>query len=654
VPSVRDLTILSIFLPVLSWLAAPHWAALYGYSTDVDQHIGLVNAIRRTGFVPDVHPQTTLWMQYPLGFHAFGYVIASIGGLEPATVVNLLPSLASALMLYGVVAGTARVATARSQPRVGTQVATMLLFAAMATTFASSQFGIWLLHEGTGRLAAGLMHVVPVAILFSNLQRCARPRHGPDHGSAWRSAAHLFALILSGALIVVINPTHLLVHAALASLVLLSERDYWHRRSDLAMWRRQFAAAATAAATAFAIVATDPYTARAIAARTPLMTVDDAHVIRREADYFQRYTGSSCLTPRCLVAAVSWKLTVAAASPLGNLLLGPVQLFTPDRRVDEPTPSFDQPTPYTMFDGWTFPDLSGWPVDVETRGRLARMGLTSLAPIRGLAPWLLACVPLTFVWVVRSRVLWRAAGAFVLACGIEYAVRVWLASIIDSRQAWLYLLPAYTYRASAMVFNQLIWPFLIVSIAFCLVRRRGRFGRLVMPVFVLILGAMFVSAASSTVVLARSLQRPSRAVTRADLRDLRRLEQRLVPREESYLVASATVFSFDEKQLLATDDATPLYTQSNRPALFLFHLSYGSRYSASDHDRMCEAYNTTGAVLSEVRANRARWAAVRSSDATAARSSLAHRRLCGHGLLEMFPDATAAGTEGAVTLFRLW
>lgn len=652
--SVRDLTIAAAFLATVSWLVEPHWSTLYGYSTDVDQHIGFLNAIRRTGFVPDLHPQTDLWMQYPLGFHTIGYAMSSLGSLEPATIINVLPGLASAVVLYVVVMGSTRLSLPSTWSAFRTDIVTFGIYVVVAVTFDSSQFGVWQLHEGTGRLATGLVHVVPIAILFVNLRDTSLLGGSGGDVPRQHAAWHLFAVILSTGLIVLVNPTHLLMHAMLSLLALLWEPEWRLRLHDPVVWRRGLGAVVLGCSVVVVLLATDPYTVRKIASRTSMLTIDDEHIRHREADFLQRYTGSSCLSPRCIAAAVSPKLVIAMMSPAGNLTLGPLAVLVNGRRTSVEQPAFDEPTPYGTLEGWAFPDLSGWPINAETRADLRRMGWESLAPIRGVAPWVLAVVPAAFALLVRSRRLWLALLAFLAWGGLDYTIRVLLASVIDTRDGWLRLLPPYAYQASAVFVNQLIWPFLIVAVASSILRLRHRSRPWLVAGCGLALGVTLVSSVAVTRRAFQRLEQPGRAIRLADLRDLRALEQRSMPAEDSYLVSSTSAFSNEEKLIVPTDDSTPLYIQSSRGSLFLYSLSLGSRYSASDLDAMCGGSSGQGPNLDIVLRNRARWVAVRSADDTPPHDALRDRRLCGRTFADLFPNAAEVDRQGAITLFRLW
>lgn len=634
-PRRSDLAPPIAFLAVFAWTCGAHWRALAPYSSDPAQHVAWLAQLSSFGFAPDVYGQTDAPITYPLGFHAWLAGLGGVAGLLPTTLVAIAPPLASAWLVYVAVAG-ARALVPRANGRRATPWLATAVFAASSAALSSAQLSVWEAYEGTGRLAAGALHAVPFAVLLAAAGGVRA--FAPVGRASLAGFAATLACIASGALVVLVNPTHALLHATLSATALVAALA-----SGTARWRGVALGTAAGLALAWAMAAGDPAASRALGWGAP----PDAALARVEAEFGADMPAATCASARCMAAAaLRTRTLVDALVPARVLVEGPV------RALLEPGLDLRRAIPFVKGPR-NFPDPTG----------------IGISPLQGWVRWILIPLPLALVLRRRDAAWLRAVGAVVVAATLDAAGRSALRAWVHADDAALRLWPDYANRASAIAFAQMLWPLVAAGavLGTRLVREtersRGAMGRVV-PLGVAV-GALALAFATAEVDL-RERQAPlasaARGPTRGDVADLRALEARSVPAGEAYLVAAHVAASNRERWIAPTDPSLALYLQAGRPALFLYHLSVGARVAASDLDAACrEIRGDVGIGADRVapapalfaRA-RARWVALAARSAGDAERAFRARTYCGRAAAEAFPGARLVDAEGGVVLFRLF
>ncbi|MBE3112278.1 MAG: hypothetical protein IMZ46_17520, partial [Acidobacteria bacterium] len=625
------------FLLLFGLLAGPHLSALHGYSSDPARQIALANQVGFLGLVPDYYIGTRLPIDYPLGTAVYANALIGPTALPAASAINLLPVLANAVFLYLLVCGLRALTPPKDQSvALGDEIRCWFLVLAFAWGFNCTQFAIWPFYEGTGRLAAGLVHIVPVILLLAQVYA---NQIGHQHGEQRRvhgSGVRVLVLLVAGGLTCMINATHLILQGLLSLLVLVWELLKVRRGQA----SRRIAALLTGAVIGTVLVGifvlTDPYTYRPVAKRFHLAAIDHTAVLLRNADFNQRLQGSTCLTATCLAnAAMPSPLIGAFFNPLGTVGAGPVERL--QRHLGLPATTLPG-----FLKGWSFPDFAGW----------------NLAPVHGWTPDVLIAVPLVFVLFALKRRAgpWPALAALFGVAAIDSAIRLYLVLLINPLDAPLRLLPPYAARASSVFWSQTIWPWMMFFIWRSLgtERSQSRVRRIAWVVcniaLVIVLVSSYVEIRGRFGLLAPRYG----ALSAADIQDLRTLEEQVLPPGDSYLVAAAAGVVNLEKWIDPVDDAADLYLQAKRPTLFLYFLSKGARYSASELEATCVEFQRGTRYPTAVAASQARWALVRAEPGVSPDQILRDRRFCGRPAQELFPDLRAAGSRGKITVFRLW
>ena len=630
VPDRPTLVRLATIVVLFAALAPRALLTFASESTDQDQHVAWAVEIAHQGVVPGHYEETDVAIDYPLGFHALA-VSASATLVSPAIVVNVLPLLASILVVAVICAAVRAVATGGAPadgpgPLPGTD---LLLEAgcsvALALALFSGHFSVWTRYAIIPREVAGLCHLVPVLVWASAF---AGPGPSVDRGTARRaSALQAAAMVVSGALIAAINPTLVPLQAVLCGVALLTA--IVRRRID---WAGSVMGIAAGAVVSLAVVAADPYLARR--AGVPGLRPPPAPYLQDlQADFSRDFTGRTCLTGACVArAAASVQARSHAAEPWAALTVGALELL---RQPPAPL-RYDKPAPGRH----RFPDLTG----------------VGLAPVHGrVAPYVFAVLPVLFLAAVlwtRHRALGWAAVSLGGAIAIDGALRGLLRALIDPDDPTLRLLPYYADAASAVLFSQLLWPLLFVGAAWAgwsadTPRRR----RLRLAAAFAILVPLAVSAAGPVVqgmAWARLFDVPSPA----DLAALDRLERRLVPAGETFLVAGREPAGSGERWIFPTDDAVVFYLHARRPTLFLYFLDHTARYGSAGLEATCAALQS-GARATLLARHQARWAIAAGSPGQAV-AAVGRRLFCGRRLGEWFPAMRAAGSDGRLTIVELW
>jgi hypothetical protein len=250
-----------------------------------------------------------------------------------------------------------------------------------------------------------------------------------------------------------------------------------------------------------------------------------------------------------------------------------------------------------------------------------------------------------------NRRLLAALGLVTLAIFVDASIRGVLRALIDPADPGLRLLPYYVDIAAAVLFTQVLWTLLLAGAIFTgaaqdTTRRRS----LRVGVAAIVLAALAISAAGpvrSGMTSSRVLDAPSRA----DLASLDRLERRVVPEGESFLVASRAPLPGGERWIVPADDAALFYLHARRPTLFLYFLDHTARYGAAGLEATCEAL-AAGVADTPITRHRARWALAVGS-ASQAVPAVRRRQFCGRRLGEWYPAMRAAGSDGRLTIVEL-
>ena len=226
-------------------------------------------------------------------------------------------------------------------------------------------------------------------------------------------------------------------------------------------------------------------------------------------------------------------------------------------------------------------------------------------------------------------------------------------ALVDPANPGLRLLPYYTDTAAAMLFTQVLWPLLLVGAAFtgaALDTTRRRWLRLAAAAALLLpLAASAAGPVGRGMAWSRILDGPSAA----DLAALEnRLEARVVPEGDAYLVAGRPPESGGERWITPADDALLFYLYAHRPTLFLYFLDHTARYGPAGLETTCAALQA-GAGDTLLRTLRVRWALAAASAAQAVQT-VGRRGLCGRTLREWFPAMRAAGSDGRLTIVEFW
>ncbi|MBI4477542.1 MAG: hypothetical protein HY654_10240 [Acidobacteria bacterium] len=633
--SRADAVRLASFFLVVAWLAGPHLISIHAYSSDPLQHIGWANQLRLHGFVPDQYADTGLLISYPQGFASFAYALTGMTPLAPANGVNLLPVLASATFIYVVVFGVRTLQQRRGATRsVPRDVFVLLIFAACAAAFSSAQFGMWQYFEGTGRGSASLIHLIPLALLFDLLwgfqhERAepARPAPGkverPALSAVEGSGLRLAVLFLSGILVLLINPGHLLVHGVISLAVLILEG--WSLARSESSVRPLLAGPAVALAAGAALLLADPYWYRAIA-RSIGRVVPDAHIQRIDADFLQRFRDPACLRLDCIRDAIG------RVNKLGSVLQPVRALIT---------------APADLVRGRVGPGSS--------ENRAIDVAISFPPPAHGLAVFLQIAALGGFLATVRHHRWAFVVFVFILlvAASVDLTIRRVLALVIGPGDPLLRLLPPYATRASSVFFNQALWTGLVAGVSMALIRASAGSKRWIpgLVAWGAVVSVAAVTASSGVRAAAAKVEATPGVPTLADLRDFHALE-REVPPGESYLVTARVLFGNNERYVDPIDEAVTLYAQADRPTLFQFFQSYSAQYSASDYLNVCEALKAGVRYPDPLVRHNARWVVMLS--ASLVDPPIRQKWFCDQPVPMLFPNYKAVARRGRLTLYRLW
>ena len=629
-PSLQTAVRVATFAVLAAGLANADIVSFRPDNMDHDQHVGWTMEIAHQGVVPDRYEGTDTVVDYPLGLHALAVSTAS-ALVSPAIVLNVLPLLTT-LLVVGLVCGAiVTLALDRDGPDTAAPLDLVLLEAAcvMALSLAlfSGHFSVWPRYFVNGRQVAGLCHLVPVLACVAALLPPVRASAGPARRVMPGSALVVGGLIASGALAAALNPVLVPLQAVLCAVALAVAAL---RRQ--VTWSGMGLGVAIGGALAIAVVASDPYLSRR--ANLPGLRPPPApYLATVQADFARGFAGRSCLTAACAGRAlVSPAALAVAREPWLAITQGAAELlFTPPAplRYDRPAPGRHR-----------FPDLTG----------------VGLAPVHGrAAPYVFALLPWLFVAATiatRHRRLLAAAGCIAAAIAVDAGIRGVFRALVDPGDPGLRLLPYYTDTAAAMLFTQVLWPLLLVGAAFtgaALDTRRRRWLRLAAAAAILV--PLTVSAAGPVargMAWSRILDGPSAA----DLDALDRLEARVVPDGEAYLVAGRPPDAGGERWITPSDDALLFYLYARRPTLFLYFLDHTARYGPAGLETTCAALQA-GAGDTLLRTHRVRWALAAAS-ADQAVQTVGRRGLCGRTLREWFPAMRAAGSDGRLTIVELW
>jgi hypothetical protein len=206
-----------------------------------------------------------------------------------------------------------------------------------------------------------------------------------------------------------------------------------------------------------------------------------------------------------------------------------------------------------------------------------------------------------------------------------------------------------------VLFNQLLWSVLVGGITGTVVRwPRRRAVRIVGGLAVGAVLATLIAAWPSVRARVDVIQTGRRGLTLGDLRDLRAVERRVMPPEESYLVTSRANVTNQERWIGVEDDSVDLYVHSARPTVFLYFQSRGSAFTASDLERVCADLKSGARWPMPIATSKARWVAIKTRRGEEADWELHSKMFCDVPLVDLFPRYAAAGAEGAITLYRLW
>jgi len=622
-PTRREFARLGGFLSAFAWLAGGHLGVRRPYSSDPEQHVAWLTQLELFGFVPDAYWQTDAPITYPMGFASLAHSLSAVAGATAAEWIALIPPFASALLVYLAVAA-ARELIGRREPRRGDAWLFALVFVALASALESAQFSGWNVYEGTGRLAAGPLHAVPLMALFAAASGAVRLQTPGASRAGARAGLWAFACAATTALVILLNPSHLLLHTVLWAVAigaaLLASGWGVHGLRGVAI------GVVAGCVVGVALLAADGVSARRVLG---IGEVDPA-LARVEAEFDTGFGGQTCWSPRCILSAGLRLGSLASfATPARVVVEGPVRVFV--------QPEYDRFRIPWVGGPRSFPDLTG----------------SGVAPLHGLARWTALPLPFWFAWVLwRSRERrhsgWTyALAALLLAASLDAAARAALRAWVHPDDAALRLLPDYATRAAAVAFAQSFWPLAVAGLVFGTRSVRGR------AVAAAVLAIVFLTAQSELGTRRAELERWRRGPDSRDIADLRALEAVHVPPGEHYLVSSHVTESNRERWIVPIDLSSSLYARAARPALFLYHLSSGARVTAADLEQTCRSV-APGRPSPLMAAYRARWVALILREGRAPRVALGARRFCKRPFDVLFPDAELAGVRGRVALFRLW
>ena len=598
---------------------------------DHDQHVAWTMEVAHQGVVPDRYEGTDAVVDYPLGLHALAVSTAS-ALVSPAIVLNVLPLLTT-LLVVGLVCGAiATLALDRAGPDTAAPLDLVLLEAGVRDRpepgpVQRALLGVAaLLRErtpGGGPVPPRARARVRrrAAATGDGVRRTRTPRDA-------RSALVVAALIASGALAAALNPVLVPLQAVLCAVALAGRGA--PAAGDVV---RLGLGVAIGGALALAVVASDPYLSRR--ANLPGLRPPPApYLATVQADFARGFTGRSCLTAACAGRAlVSPAALAVAGEPLLALTQGAAELlFTPPAplRYDRPAPGRHR-----------FPDLTG----------------VGLAPVHGrAAPYVFALLPWLFVAATiatRHRRLLAAAGCDrggdrrrrghprrVPGAGRSGRSRAAPAPVLHRHRRGDAVHAGAVAAAAGRCRVHRRCSSTRGGAAGCASPRRPRSScrwRRAPPDR---WRAAWRGAASSTGPRA------------ADLDALDRLEARVVPDGDAYLVAGRPPDSGGERWITPADDALLFYLYARRPTLFLYFLDHTARYGPAGLETTCAALQA-GAGDTLLRTHRVRWALAAAS-ADQAVQTVGRRGLCGRTLREWFPAMRAAGSDGRLTIVELW
>jgi hypothetical protein len=633
------------FVGVVAWLAAPHLATLHAYSTDPDQHVAWTTQVLRQGLVPDRYLGTTAAIDYPLGFHTVMVALRSVTPLPAATLVVLTPIVTSTLFVFVVFRATRALHAAGAEDAAqrdawaGRPLAEWVLAAALSAALASHQFSSWVRYEGTGRLAIGLLHVVPFLVglgALTSRARCRRAAAAAGEAPGGAGVARFVAgvgLAVSLAITFTINPAHLWLQLLLSGAALVALRSMPSAGAPGA-GSRLGAGLGCGLVLGAALVMADPvgYNASRAAAGLPVPDRDGGMRVRAAMN--DAFRGRSCLSPTCLGRALSPpEVARDALEPLGVLTAGAIDAY-----VHGAAPPDPQVEPARR---WRFPDITN----------------LGYAPTHGIAPYAFAILLPLFVVMAARRAspVTRAVALILVLVVVDAGWRGVAQRLVDPADAALRLLPHYQDRGAAVLFAQTVWPMLAGALWAYLAWGRGArwrgWGTLVVVAAAAIVGASAHAALareSAVLQLARPVLHPD------DLRHAETLEAQHVPEGESYLVSATRYSANGEEWILATDSAAPLYTHLARPTLFLYYLSHSAAVTPADFDATCVALHAGGRYPALLARHRARWAWAFTRDGHMPEQQVRARQLCGRPFETWFPDLELVARAGTVALYRLW
>ena len=636
----EDAIVVALLAVLVTWLGGPHVGNVHGLSTDVPQHIAWTAQIAQAGVVPDVYRGTSLPIVYPLGFHAMAFALGALTPLLPGHWVNLLPVLASILLVLVSTAAAGRLA---GLDGVQGRLLTVLIAVACAFALSSTQFSVWLRYEGTGRLAAGLLHAVPLLWLAWSAGHRAPPAL-PVSRPARAMGVAAGSLALASGLVALVNAAHVGLQVVLSLVSFCTVLSCTTRampgatRPQRAVRRRDglrgsASGLLAAAALGGVLVTAEPWSWRlaqqALGHRPP---AED--ILRRvDQDHNQRLTGRTCLSLSCLGRTLgSGQAWLAGPAAVAGVLGGAVETLWRG--------------PATMISGQPDPERRWMFPDPTNRG---------IAPVHGPVGWVLAPAVLVLLvtWSRHTPSVRLVLVALGLALALDAVVREMGYSLTHPTDPLWRLLPQYADRGSAVVFSQALWPVVICAVVARVVHHRRRVvgaGVLVTCVLLVLLrGAMLDVRSRYTAADAYERQ-----VTSEDVRSFLALEGAHVPPDDSYLVSAITQWSNNRKWVFAFDPSVTLYAHARRASLFLFFTSHGARYSASDLEAVCDDLRQGLAVPAPLQDTRARWVAVTHNAEGALDLQAAKRPFCGESLERWFPGLRQVAQQGRVALVRLW
>lgn len=647
----REAVMVAVLVFALCAIGGPHLATLNAYSSDPDQHVGWTAQVLAHGLLPDRYLGSGLHIDYPLGLHALAAVLSLFGVLPPGTAVAMLPVVASFVSIALFVLGAGRLVREPAAWTWREWLAASLGIAAMGVALSSSQFAMWQAYQGTGRLAAGLVQVVPVLVLIAAIAP----------GSAWNPARRAVAgdlflssivVCLAGVVALWLNPglvplQVLLSGLALGATVIQARRLPWRRRlSTLA------GGLAIGASLAVVTLAADPWVHRRLLRLGGRDVASAAALDRALAHHNADLTARSCLTWRCIAGSLSLARALDhGVRPWLVVALGPLDVA----RGRAAAPAEPEGA---IHDGRASARARRFP-DVTNRGYSPHHERADIA----FALTVVALVPM-LAWP-RGRRVGLVLGALLVVASLDTVIAEHLHRLIDPGDAALKLLPPYVGRNGARLLTQAFWATAFGAVGFWVAglaagagaRWRPGFARMAgsagLAAWALLAGWTTVDAGRAVWAGMTGLGLPFRQLRPEDLRDAAALVSAHVPDGETLLTPARHVYINGRHWLFpdvrpAYDLVGPLHLQARRASLFLYQFEHGARVSPFDYLDACREFEA-GSLPRVVRETRARWALE-----VAGPVPLQTRSLCEHRMSALFPAMHVAAERGRVRLYELW